>query len=301
MKQFKVVGLGEVLWDIFSGQKQAGGAPANFAYISCVLGDVGLIASRVGADDLGAEMQSQLRSRGLNTDYIQQDSERPTGTVQVHLRSDGQPLFEITEPSAWDFLEWTAEWDTLARGADAVCFGSLAQRNPRSRATIRRFLAATTKDAIRVFDMNLRQHYYSQEILAESIASAQIVKLNDEEVLIASRLLQAPSDDCLQFAQWLQRRFQLRLVCVTFGAKGSLLVSESSHHRHPGYRVKVADTVGAGDAFTAAMLHHFLRGSTISAISAAANRMGSLVASEAGAMPALSSEGIKEVRASLLC
>jgi fructokinase len=297
MTRSKVVGLGEVLWDILPGQKQVGGAPANFAYISSVLGDIGLIASRIGADDLGAEMQSQLRSRGLNTDYIQKDSEHATGTVNVHLRSDGQPLFEITEPSAWDFLEWTAEWDALARAADAVCFGSLAQRNPRSRATIRRFLSATAKDTIRVFDMNLRQHYYSQGILAESIASAQIVKLNDEEVLIASRLFQAPSNDCLPFAQWLQRRFQLRLVCVTFGAEGSLLVSESSHHRHPGYRVKVTDTVGAGDAFTAAMLHHFLRGSTIAAINAAANRMGSLVASEAGAMPALSSEGIKEVRA----
>lgn len=297
MKRFKVVGLGEVLWDVFSGQRQVGGAPANFAYMSSVLGDIGLIASRIGTDDLGADMQSQLRSRGLSTDYIQKDSEHPTGTVNVQLRRDGQPLFEIAEPSAWDFLEWTVEWNTLARSADAVCFGSLAQRNPRSRATIRQFLSATARDTIRVFDMNLRQHYYSQEVLEESIKSAQIVKLNDEEVLIASRLLQAPSHDCLQFAQWLQRSFRLRLVCVTFGAKGSLLVSESSQHRHPGYRVEVTDTVGAGDAFTAAMLHHFLRGSTIAAINAAANRMGSLVASQSGAMPVLSSEEIKQVRA----
>ena len=296
MRQYKIVGLGEVLWDLLPTQKVLGGAPANFAYISSLLGDVSFIASRVGTDDLGEEMLGQLQSRGLNTDYIQKDPQRPTGTVKVSIRDGGQPSFEITEPVAWDFLQWNRDWESLACGADAVCFGSLAQRNRQSRATIRQFLAATRRDAIRVFDMNLRQHFFPEDVITESIASAQIVKLNDDEVVVASRLLHAPSE-CFAFARWLQSRFHLKLVCVTFGAKGSLIVSESGHHRHDGISVKVADTIGAGDAFTAAMVHHFLRGSSIAEINAAANLMGSLVAGESGAMPSLNSERIQMVRA----
>lgn len=293
MRQLKVVGIGEVLWDLLPGQKQAGGAPANFAYVSTVLGDIGLIASRIGPDDLGTEMLSQLRSRGVNTEYIQKDPEHRTGTVNVRVGRDGQPSFEITESSAWDFLEWTSEWAALARVADAVCFGTLAQRNRRSCITIRRFLSATPKNAVRVFDMNLRQHFYSAEVLVQSTEFAQIVKLNQDEVSIACDLLKAPSRDSLQFAQWLQKRFHLKLVCITFGSKGSLLVTESSHHRHSGYRVKVADTVGAGDAFTAAMLHYYLRESTLPLINQAANSIGALIARKFGAMPEISAKEIQ--------
>jgi fructokinase len=285
MKRFKVVGLGEVLWDLLPNQKKSGGAPANFAYISSVLGDIGIVASRIGADDLGTEMLSQLESCRVVTEYIQQDSQHLTGTVNVQVRSDGQPSFEIAESSAWDYLEWTSEWERLARSADVICFGTLAQRSPGSRATIRRFLSAAPKHTIRVLDMNLRQHFYSPEILMQSIESAQMVKLNHEEVLIACDLFKAPSTETLQFAEWLQKRFHLKLVCITFGSKGSLLVDASSHHMHSGYRVKVADTVGAGDAFTAAMIHHYLRGSTLPAINQASNMMGALVASKFGAMP----------------
>jgi fructokinase len=287
MRPFKIVGLGEVLWDLLPGQKQAGGAPANFAYISTVLGDTGIVASRIGADDLGAEMLSHLQSRGLITEHIQTDPKHLTGTVNVQVHSDGQPLFAIAEPSAWDFLELTSAWKQLARSADAICFGTLAQRNPQSRATIQRFLASARTDSIRVFDINLRQHFYSAEILKQSLEIAQIVKLNQEEVAIACDLFNAPTTESVQFAEWLQKRFHLKLVCITFGAEGSLLVAGSSHHRHSGYRVKVADTVGSGDAFTAAMLHHYLRGLTLPEINRASNIMGSLVASKNGAMPTI--------------
>jgi fructokinase len=297
MKKFTIVGLGEVLWDVFPTHKQLGGAPANFAYISNLLGDDGVVASRAGVDDLGDEVGQRLNRLGLSTESLQQDATHATGTVKVEVASDGQPQFEFTPDVAWDFLEWTPEWQGLAARADAVCFGSLAQRGRQSRATIRQFVAATRPEAVRVFDVNLRQNLYSAEVLQASASSADILKLNHEEFPVVMKAIHAPHLDELHAARYLCSRFALKLVCITRGAAGSLLVRGEEHNEHAGYQVKIADTVGAGDAFTATMVHHFLRGSDLAAMNDAANRMGAWVASEPGATPERDDDVIESARA----
>ncbi|PYU03779.1 MAG: carbohydrate kinase [Acidobacteria bacterium] len=280
-----VVGLGEVLWDLFPEGKQLGGAPANFAYITNLLGDRGIIASRVGDDALGNEIQQKLGTLGLESSYLQSDSARPTGTVRVRVDQDGQARFEITDMVAWDFLEWTPAWESLAQQADAICFGSLAQRSPASRETIHKFLGAARPGTARIFDVNLRQAFYSAKVLSESLKFADIAKLNAEELPRVVELLGIPHHGEQPSAERLRFAYGLKLVCVTRGAQGSLLVSEFERHEHPGFRVQVADTVGAGDAFTAALVHHFLRGAGLAAMNEAANRIGAWVASCVGATP----------------
>ena len=280
-----VVGLGEVLWDLFPEGKQLGGAPANFAYITNLLGDRGIIASRVGHDALGDEIQQRLGTLGLESSYLQLDSARPTGTVRVRVDQDGQARFEITDMVAWDFLEWTPAWESLAQQADAICFGSLAQRSPASRETIHKFLGAARPGTARIFDVNLRQAFYSAKVLSESLKFADIAKLNAEELPRVVELLGIPHHGEQPSAERLRFAYGLKLVCVTRGAQGSLLVSEFERHEHPGFRVQVADTVGAGDAFTAALVHHFLRGAGLATMNEAANRIGAWVTSCVGATP----------------
>jgi len=296
-----VVGLGELLWDLFPSGKQLGGAPANFAYITALLGDSGIVASRVGDDRLGQEALWHLKSCGLDVNRVQRDLSHPTGTVKVAVDSRGQPEFQITENVAWDFLEFSEDWISLARSAHAVCFGSLAQRNSVSRSTIRAFLSALPSFAIGIFDVNLRQSFFRPEVLRDSLRHAKVLKLNHQEFPRFLDLLQCPLTDSqradVSAARWLCREFSLRLVCITRGASGSALVTVDSHHEHPGFSVKVADTVGAGDAFTAALVHHALRGSSLAMMNTAANRMGAWVASQEGAMPAADPEVLAEVRA----
>jgi fructokinase len=296
-----VVGLGELLWDLFPKGKQLGGAPANFAYITALLGDSGIVASRVGDDRLGQEALWHLKSSGLDVSRVQRDPTHPTGTVKVEVDLRGQPEYHISENVAWDFLEFSEDWISLARATHAVCFGSLAQRNSVSRATIRAFLSALPSFAIGIFDVNLRQSYFSADLLRDSARHATILKLNHEEFPRFLDLLRCPlkgserSD--IFAARWLCRELGIRLVCITRGPAGSALITAESHHEHPGFSVKIADTVGAGDAFTAALVHHALRGSSLAAMNAAANRMGAWVASQEGAMPAADPEILREVRA----
>ncbi len=234
-----VVGLGEVLWDLFPEGKQLGGAPANFAYITNLLGDRGIIASRVGDDAFGDEIQQRLGTLGLEASYLQSDSARPTGTVRVRVDQDGQPRFEITDMVAWDFLEWTPAWESLAQQADAICFGSLAQRSPASRETIHKFLGAARPGTARIFDVNLRQAFYSAKALSESLKFADIAKLNAEELPHVVELLGIPHHGEQPSAERLRFAYGLKLVCVTRGARGSFLVSEFERHEHPGFRVQV--------------------------------------------------------------
>jgi len=287
-----IVGLGEVLWDLLPGGKQLGGAPANFAYVTSLLGDRGIVASRVGEDSLGREAIQELSRHGLPIAYLQSDSGHPTGTVNVEVDPEGQPKFEIMKGVAWDFLEWTPQWQELAGQADAVCFGSLAQRSLQSRETILAFLEATSAEAVRIFDVNLRQSFYTAEVLAASLKLADLVKLNHEELPRVMELLRLKYDGEESSAQRLQAANGLELVCVTRGAQGSLLVSADGTHEHPGFRIKVADTVGAGDAFTAGLLHHYLRQAPLDAMNEAANRLGAWVASDVGAMPAPGAGGL---------
>lgn len=285
-RQNIVVGLGELLWDLFPSGKQLGGAPANFAYITTLLGDAGIPASRLGQDPLGAKALRRLTELGLSTEFIQKDADHPTGTVKVEVDRAGQPCFELSESVAWDFFDWTTKWQSLAQQADVVCFGSLAQRAEASRNTIRRFLQGTRADAVRVFDVNLRQHFHSVEVIAESMRLASVVKLNHEELPRIMRMFAVENRSEEESARHLLSAHNLKLVCVTRGTNGSLLVSSNERNEHPGFKIKVADTVGAGDAFTAALVHGYLRKTPLAEMNETANRIGAWVASQPGGMPA---------------
>jgi len=283
---YKVVGLGEILWDLLPAGPQLGGAPSNFAYSASLLGDHGIAASRLGDDPLGREAREQLTRLHLSTAYLQTDAQHPTSTVNVNLDANGQACFEFAESVAWDFLEWTPAWRELAVQADAVCFGSLAQRAPASCTTIQNFLRAMRPDALRVFDVNLRPPFFTPEVIARSLELATILKVNHEELpRLLGILGLAAADDCSS-ARRLVGLHDVQLVCVTRGPRGSLIVSrEGEASEHPGFRVPIADTVGAGDAFTAALVHEHLRYAPLDRMNEAANRMGAWVASQAGGMP----------------
>jgi fructokinase len=287
-----VVGLGELLWDMLPEGPQLGGAVSNFAVMSARLGDDAAIATRIGTDPLGREAMALLNQTPVNTTYIQEDFSRVTGTVTVAL-DKGQPRYTIHEPVAWDFLELTPHWLALAEQADAVCFGSLAQRSPASRRTIESFLHETKSQCVRIFDVNLRPPFFNAEIVERSLELATIFKLNAEEMPQVLSLLDFPDpggtapDALLNGARQIIDQFPVQLVAITLGAQGSLLVTRNEVDRHPGYPAQIADAVGAGDAFTAAIAHFYLRGGPLHLLNAAGNRWGSWVASHAGAMPVL--------------
>jgi fructokinase len=280
-----VVGLGEVLWDILPNGRALGGAPANFAYMAKLLGDEGIVASRIGNDQLGREVLQAMHELGLSTAYIQHDDQHVTGTAQVTIDSDGQPTFTIKDPVAWDFLQWTDAWGKLSRQADVICFGSLVQRSPTSAATIDSFLQSAEGRVLRICDVNLRQSYYSADVLTRSFQRSDIVKLNDQELSKVASVLGIQNGDDKELAERLLKKFNFKLVCITRGAFGSLLVSNDQKVEHTGFKVKVLDTVGAGDAFTACLAHHYLRGRSLEEISESANRFASWLTTQVGATP----------------
>jgi len=285
-KTFNIIGLGEILWDILPNGKHLGGAPANFAYISKQLGNNGIVLSRVGNDEFGKEIFNELKLKNISTDLIQIDAENPTGIVNVRLEN-GQPNYEIVENVAWDFLEFTAKYDDIAERCDAVCFGSLAQRGKISRQTIRKFVEKTK--GLRIFDVNLRQNYFSNEILRESFRLANIVKLNHEELPIISKIFEIEGAKLIEKAEKLLLEFDLKMICVTRGGNGSLLITQDAVSENKGLKIKIADTIGAGDSFTAGMTHGILRDWTLEKINDFANKVGAFVASNTGAMPDFSS------------
>jgi fructokinase len=289
-----VVGLGEILWDLLPSGKRIGGAPANFAYCSHLLGENAIVVSRVGNDLFGREIREELAKFGVSDQFVQADALHPTGMVQVRLDSAGQPTFEFVQPVAWDFLEWTPELQTLSSGVDAVCFGSLAQRAEQSRNTILKFVDGTKPGALRTFDVNLRQNFYSKDILIESLKRANVVKLNHEEVPRVADVLEMDNSTDASFCRALIERFDLKLVCITRGDRGSLLCDKTAAHEHHGFRVKVKDTIGSGDAFTAALVHGILQKSSLAEMNHSANRLGAWVASHSGAMPRVSDSGLEQ-------
>jgi fructokinase len=280
-----VVGIGELIWDLLPEGKRLGGAPSNFAYVSRLLGNEAAVASRVGRDELGREAAARLARTGVAADYLQADAEHPTGTVGVEIGEGGEPRFSVNENSAWDYLEMTAEWERLAARADVVCFGTLGRRRPEAGETIRRFLSLTRPDALRVFDVNLRHSFFTTEMLSESLRAADVVKFNSEELSAAASMLGLARRGARELCETLISAFGLRVAAVTSGESGSLLVARGAAVAHPGYRVRVADTIGCGDAFTATLAHCLLRGVSLEAAGAMANRMGAWIATQAGATP----------------
>ncbi len=291
-----MVGLGEVLWDILPSGKALGGAPANFAYMANVLGDEGIVASRVGIDRLGHEACEAVEALGLTTKFLQQDGRHETGVAEVLIDAAGQPTFTIRESVSWDFLQWTLAWEELSGAADVICFGSLAQRSTNSAVTIDCFLRNARSNVLRIFDVNLRQSFYSLGVLRRSLRHANIVKLTDQELLRVSSVLRMSGRDEETLARRLLHDWDLRLVCVTRGAHGSLMVSEGETVEHSGFPIKVVDTVGAGDAFTACLAHHFIRGQSLGKISEYANRFASWVATQTGATPRIDPLQLQEIK-----
>ena len=303
-----ILGIGELLWDVLPKGPRLGGAPANFTVMAGRLGSQAAILSRVGRDALGRQAMEQLGPLPVDTGAVQIDAAYQTGRVTVALES-GQPTFTIHEPAAWDFLELTDDWIALAERAGAICFGSLAQRAAVSRQTIQSLVAETPEACIRVFDVNLRTPHYSAEVVQESLELATVVKMSDAEVPLVLNLLDL-DDGFDSFdgptplrtaAQRLLGDFPgLRMVAITRGGRGSLLVTREEVHEHGGFPVEVVDTIGAGDAFTAAMTHYLLRGADLATLNEAGNRWGGWVASQSGAMPELSDEIRSKIEADIL-
>src|SRR6202167_1957342 len=305
-----ILGLGELLWDVLPEGPRLGGAPANFTVMAGRLGNHAAILSRIGRDDLGRRAVELLEPLSVDAGFVETDPAHETGRVTVYFQ-DSQPHYTIHQPAAWDFLELSDEWVRLAERADAICFGSLAQRNHESRQTLQTLAAQTSSKCVRVFDVNLRAPFYSGEVIQESLELATVMKMNDAEVPLVLGLLGLPTEHEPDSTQACPQRLEserlgaerrsaerllnefptLQMVAVTRGGHGSLLVTRDEWHAHPGAPVKVADTIGAGDAFTAALTHYLLRGADLATLNEAGNRWGGWGASQSGAMPAVADEG----------
>jgi len=283
---FIIVGLGEILWDMLPDGKKLGGAPANFAYHAQALGAQGIAVSCIGNDELGKEIMSRLKELGLDCKYIEVDENHPTGTVTVELDEQGRPNYTIHEDVAWDYIASDSELLELAARSDAVCFGSLCQRSEVSRNTVRDFLGATKPECLRVFDINLRQSYFNEEIIRTMLELSNVLKLNDEELPVVADLLGLSGSETGILSQ-LTDIYELRMIALTRGANGSRLYAEGEDSNHEGFPAKVADTVGAGDSFTAAMTLGLLYDKPLDWINEYSNRVASFVCSQSGATPEL--------------
>lgn len=277
-----------MLWDLFPEGKRLGGAPTNFCFHAHQLGADAYPASAVGRDALGREILDYLASKEIPCDYIALDDTHPTGTVRVELEQ-GKPHYEICNHVAWDFIPVSSQLLALAKQTDAMCFGSLAQRGPVSRATIQAFIGAMRPDALKICDVNLRQSFYSREILQSSLERANVIKVSDEELPVLATMfhLGGGVEDQLDA---LRSMFSLRLVAYTRGAHGSLLVTADKTDNHSGHRAEAIDTVGAGDSFTATLCVGLLKGRPLKEINDHANRVAAFVCSQSGAVPRLPPE-----------
>ena len=281
MKKKVIVGIGEILWDMLPTGKALGGAPANFAYHAKRLGEDGWAVRAIGNDALGREIMEIVMEKGLRN--LISVTSRPTGTVQVSLDAKGVPSYTIMEDVAWDNIPFTPQMAALASRADAVCFGSLVQRG-NSRDSVLRFLRAMRPKALRVFDINLRQHYYSKEVIDESLQLSDILKINDEEIRIVAELFGLGGDDTAA-CRALIERYGLKLVILTRGADGSEVITADEAIPQAVGQVEVVDTVGAGDSFTAAFVVAYLRGDSLADAQRLANETAAYVCSCKGAMP----------------
>ena len=275
MKQY-VVGIGEALWDVLPTEKKLGGAPANFAYHARRLGCDALAISAVGRDALGDEILDVLRQKDL--EYLMPRVDYPTGTVQVTVDDQGIPSYEIKQHVAWDHIPLTPEMETVARECRAVCFGSLAQRHPESLTTIMRFLDTLSPDCLKIFDINLRQQFYTHEIIEESLRRCNILKINDEELDIISPMLGKDKRQLIA-------DYGLSMLVLTCGTNGSYIITPDDESFLPTPKVDVVDTVGAGDSFTGALVASLLRGKSIREAHHTAVEVSAFVCTQAGAMP----------------
>lgn len=278
-----IVGIGEALWDVYPDAAHFGGAPANFACHAASLGAEAWMVSAVGVDEFGDRALESLRQHGVECGCLRRDRAHPTGRVMVTLDAAHQAHYEIAAATAWDHLEWSDDLATLARRCDAVCFGTLGQRSPTSRDTIRRFVESTPRAALRVFDVNLRQHFYDSETIETSLTIASAVKLNGDELPLVAERCGIDAGTPPDMLRDLMSRYDLRLAALTCGPDGALLMAGGEESRCPATPATVVDTVGAGDAFTATLVFDFLRGRPLAEINRHANAVASFICSQPGA------------------
>ena len=289
-KQNYVVGIGEVLWDILPDGKKPGGAPAHFAYHVSQFGLRSQVVSAIGKDKPGFEIMDNFKNKGLDT--LIEQVEYPTGTVQVQVDANGVPCYDIKENVAWDNLPFTDRLRQLAESTCAVCFGSLAQRNVVSRTTINNFLDIMPDGdcQYKIFDVNLRQGFYTKEILCNSLERCNVLKINDEELVTVSRLFGYPGID-LQDKCWiLLAKYKLKMLILTCGINGSYVFIPGNISFIETPKVEIADTVGAGDSFTATFIAAILKGKNINEAHKLAVDVSAYVCTKAGAMPKISQE-----------
>lgn len=280
-----MAGIGELLWDLLPTGKQMGGAPANFAFHAQQAGCESLIISAVGNDTDGEELLRTLAKQDLTTRLIQKNN-FPTGTVTVSLSTQGQPQYTIHEGVAWDYIGLNEQTKTALTEIDAVCFGSLAQRSPVSAAAIQQLLALLKPDCLKIFDINLRQHYYSKPVIETSLQFTDILKLNDEELPVLAGFFNLDGDIESQLYQ-LMNQFQLKFAVYTMGAKGSIVFSETESSIVEASEIKVTDTVGAGDSFTAVFTSGLLLNVPFAEAHKQASHVAAFVCTQKGACPVL--------------
>ncbi|MBB3186210.1 carbohydrate kinase family protein [Microbacter margulisiae] len=285
-KQFKVAGIGELLWDILPQGKQLGGAPCNFAYHVYQAECQPFVISSLGPDASGDEILTRFDELELDKSFVQLTQGFSTGTVTISLDVNGIPSYIIQENVAWDNMIWNNSLEALAKSVDAVCFGSLAQRNSVSRQTILKFLETTRPDCLKVLDINLRQSFYNRVTIIRSLEFANILKLNDDELLVVAGLLGLQGTDDELMSQLMQK-FSLKLVAVTKGDKGSILMTSKEKSFMEVPKVKIADTVGAGDSFTAILVAGLLRNEELKRIHKTATQIAAFVCTQKGATPKL--------------
>ena len=281
----KIVGLGEALWDCLPDGKKLGGAPANFAYHAGQFGFDTLAVSALGEDALGEETIAALEEHKLN--YRMPRIPYPTGTVQVTLDEQGIPTYNIREGVAWDNIPFTPEIEEVAKTCQAVCFGSLAQRSVVSRETIGKFLDATPSDCVKIFDINLRQSFFTKEIIEASMRRCNILKINDEELVVVSRMFELPDLDEEKRCKQLIKDYNLDILVLTCGTNGSYVFTADKSYYQPTPKVEVADTVGAGDSFTGSFCAALLKGKSIPEAHELAVKVSAFVCTQNGAMPTL--------------
>lgn len=282
-----IIGMGEALWDVLPTGKKIGGAPANFAFHVSQFGLPSCVVSAIGDDSLGNEIIENFTSKGLNQ-HIEKVP-YPTGTVQIEIDQAGIPQYDIKENVAWDNIPYTDKLEELAKQTRAICFGSLAQRNIVSRTTINKFLEKMpqSNDTLIVFDVNLRQGFYNKEILCNSMQKCNILKINDEELVTVSRMFGYPGID-LQDKCWiLLGKYNLKMLILTCGINGSYVFTPGNVSFYPTPKVKVEDTVGAGDSFTAAFISSIIKGKEIKEAHRIAVETSAFVCTKKGAMPIL--------------
>ncbi len=280
-----VVGLGEALWDVLPDGKKIGGAPANFAFHAGQQGLDTIAISALGQDTLGDETVEALEEKGLR--YLMPRVDYPTGTVLVELDNDGIPVYDIKTGVAWDNIPLTDEMLEIARGAKAVCWGSLAQRNEFSRNTIHEFIKATPSDCLRIFDINLRQNFYTKEVIRESIKLCNILKINDEELVTIGRLFGYPGLDMENKCWLILGKYNLDMLVLTCGVNGSYVFTPGMMSFQETPKVEVADTVGAGDSFTGTFIASILVGKPVNEAHKRAVEVSAYVCTQNGAMPVL--------------